>query len=460
MLSAQAPFEGVRVSPRSVVHGSARGGPASPSIATSQSTPTSAPRSAAVAGTASAPTERQGGTRERFFGALRRYPTFRRLWLGVLFASTGQWMQQISLGWLALIMTDSPSFVGWVTFASGMPFLVVAPLGGALIDRTDRRRLLLICQAIAAMLAVVTAVDVIGGWVQPWHLLGIAFANGSLLALLSPTQQSLLPALVARHDLTNAIGLMSAGQNMTRVAGPSLAGVVIGLTGVGPAFLLQAIALICAFVMILGITLPPRPARTGGPGGIFDGIRLIMQRADLRAIFLLACIPTFFVFPYISFLSVFARDILQIGAWGLGVLMAASAVGAVIGSLLVAGQRRTEGTGATILTLVVVYGGVVIAIAASRTVVLSLCLLLVAGLIGSSFMSMSNVLLQHRISDNIRGRVMGAYLLTFGLMPLGALPMGMVADRMGAPFAVTAGAIASSLLAAWLGVTSPILRKL
>lgn len=445
---------------RSVVHGSANAGSAPASPSANQPSPTvdqPGPSGGVPIQASIAQRERRD---ERFFGALRRYPTFRRLWLGVLCASCGQWMQQISLGWLALIMTDSPSFVGWVTFTSGMPFLVVAPLGGALIDRTDRRRLLLICQSIAATLAIVVAVDVIAGWVQPWHLLCIAFANGSLLALLSPTQQSLLPTLVARHDLTNAIGLMSAGQNMTRVAGPSLAGVVIGLVGVGPAFLLQSVALVCAFLLVLGITLPPRPVRTGGPGGVFDGVRLIMQRADLRAIFLLACVPTLFVFPYISFLPVFARDILHIGAWGLGVLMAASAVGAVIGSLIVAGQRRTEGTGRIIFTLVVGYGVVVIAVAASRTLLLTLPLLLIAGLMGSSFMSMSNVLLQHRISDEIRGRVMGAYLLTFGLMPLGALPMGMVADRMGAPFAVTAGAIVSSLLAAWLGFTSPVLRKL
>lgn len=395
----------------------------------------------------------------QLFAALARYPTFRRLWFGALAASIGQWMQQVALGWLALTLTDSPSFVGIVAFTAGIPFLLIAPPGGALIDRVDRRRLMLTCQALAALLAGAVAAVVISGRAESWHLLVAAFANGSLQALLTPTQQSLVPGLVARADLTNAVGLMSAGQNMTRVAGPSLAGVMIGWAGVGPAFLLQAAALAVAFALVSTIAVPARSAPAVAPR-IFDGVLLIGRRADLRALFLLTSIPAFFVFPYVSFLNVFARDILGIGAEGLGLLMAASGSGAVAGSLLVAGRRRTEGTGAALLQMTVLYGGVIVAIALSRWLVLSLPLLFVAGLLGSSFMSGANALLQHRISDEIRGRVMGVYLLTWGLMPLGALPMGLLADAVGAPTAVAAGAVVSSALAAWLGLASPILRRL
>lgn len=401
-----------------------------------------------------------GGTRDRFFGALARYPTFRRLWFGALGASIGQWMQQVSLGWLALTLTDAPAFVGWVTFAAGLPFLVVAPAGGVLIDRLDRRRLLLVCQVLAALLAIAVAGVVVAGAVRPWHLPLIAFANGSLQALLGPTQQSLVPGLVARADLTNAIGLMSAGQNVTRIAGPSLAGVIIGWAGVGPAFLLQAVALAGAFALVRGIELPPRVALAAGPRGVFAGIRLIFARPDLRGLFLLACVPTFFVFPYVHFLSVFARDVLRIGAGGLGLLMAASGTGAVIGSLLVAGRRRSSGGGRFLIAATVAYGVVVVAIALSRSVYLSLPLLVGAGFLGSGFMSTGNVLLQHRIADDVRGRVMGAYLLTFGLMPLGALPMGLAAARFGTPTAVVAGALLSSALATWVAITSRELRAL
>ena len=396
----------------------------------------------------------------RFLGAVARHPVFRSLWLGALASSVGQWMQQVALGWLAIVMTNSPGFVGIVTFSAGLPFLVVAPFGGALIDRIDRRRLMLTCQVLAFALATVLAFDVMSGFVQPWHLPIAAFLNGSLLALLIPTQQSLVPSLVPREDLTNAIGLMSAGQNMTRVVGPSIAGIVIGTVGVGPTFLVQAIAVAVSFILVLAIVLPPRARRTVGGRGIFDGIRLVASRPDLRALFLLASIPTLFVFPYIGFLNVFARDILRIGAEGLGLLMAVSGCGAVTGSLLVASATKSEGSGRLLVGMTVLYGLPIVGVALSRTLWITLPLLFVAGMLGAAFMSGNNVLVQHRVTDDVRGRVMGAYMLTWGLMPLGSLPMGMVADRIGTPVAVAAGAVISSLLAGILGLTSSAIRDI
>jgi MFS family permease len=398
-------------------------------------------------------------SRSRFLGAIARHEVFRRLWLSSVSSSIGQWMQSVALGWLAIEMTNSPAFVGIVTFAAGIPFMVVAPLGGALIDRLDRRRLMLICQVLAFLVAIVLAIDVIGGFVQPWHLPLAAFLNGSLQALLSPTQQSLVPALVPRADLTNAIGLMSAGMNLSRVAGPSVAGVVIAAVGIGETFLIQAAAIAVSFVLVLGIVLPPRPPRAAGGQGVFDGIALIARRPDLRGLFILAGIPTLLVFPYIGFLNVFARDILMIGAEGLGLLMAVSGGGAVVGSLLVASKGRADGVGKLLLGMTIVYGIVIVGVALSRSLWTTLPLIFLGGLLGSATMSGNNAVIQHRVSDDIRGRVMGAYMLTWGLMPLGALPMGLLAARIGTPAAVAAGAILSSLCAALLGYFSPALRE-
>lgn len=398
--------------------------------------------------------------RARFWDSLTAYPVFRLLWLAALAASTGQWMQQIALGWLAIVITNSPGFVGIVTFAAGVPFIVVAPLGGALIDRVDRRKLMLICQALAAALAVVLAVDIMGGFVQPWHLPVAAFLNGSLQALLSPTQQSLVPSLVPRSGLTNALGLMSAGQNMTRVVGPSIAGMVIGVVGIGQTFIVQAAAIAISFALVTRVVLPPRPAGTAGSRGVFDGVRLMFSRPDLRGLFLMAAIPMFFVFPYISFLNVFARDIFHIGAEGLGILMAITGCGAVIGSLLVASRQSTQGAGKILILVAVAYGLVVMVVAFSTYLWLSLPLMFLGSLLGSAFMGANNVLLQHRVTDEIRGRVMGAYMLNWGLMPLGALPMGMAADRFGVQAAVAAGAIISTVGTVILALTSPAVREI
>ena len=401
------------------------------------------------------------GRGARLAGSLARYPNFRRLWLGVIAASLGQWMQAVALGWLALTLTNSPGFVGLVGLMAGLPFLVISLPGGVLIDRFDRKRVMLGCQALAALLSLIVASVVIAGWIAPWHLLVAAFANGSLQAILTPAQQALVPAMVERRDLTNAVGLMSAGQNMTRVVGPSIAGGAIAVAGVGPALLLQGVALAVAFALVITVAMPARAASSSAGGrAVFDGIRLIWNRPDLRGLFLLACVPTFFVFPYIQFLSVFARDILDIGAAGLGLLLAASGSGAVVGSLWIATRRRTTGAGPFIIRLTVLYGVLVLGIALSRTLWVTLPLLVGAGILGASFMSTNNALMQHRITDDVRGRVMGAYLLTFGLMPLGAMPMGLIADRFGASVAVASGAIVSSLLVAALGATARDLRRL
>jgi predicted MFS family arabinose efflux permease len=215
-----------------------------------------------------------------------------------------------------------------------------------------------------------------------------------------------------------------------------------------------------SFILVLAIVLPPRARRTVGGRGIFDGIRLVASRPDLRALFLLASIPTLFVFPYIGFLNVFARDILRIGAEGLGLLMAVSGCGAVTGSLLVASAAKSEGSGRLLVGMTVLYGLPIVGVALSRTLWITLPLLFIAGMLGAAFMSGNNVLVQHRVTDDVRGRVMGAYMLTWGLMPLGSLPMGMVADRIGTPVAVATGAVISSVLAGILGLTSSAIRDI
>lgn len=392
----------------------------------------------------------------RTFAAVGAYPAFRRLWLAALAASLGQWMQSTALGWIALDLTNSKSFVGLVVFTSGLPFLLISVPAGALIDRFDRRRVLMSCQAAAAILATVVAVDVVGGTVRPWHLLIFGFLNGSLQAMLNPSQQSLVPRLVERKDLFNAIGLMSAGSNMTRVFGPSLAGAIIGFVGSGEAFLVQAAAMLIAFAL-LATTRFPAGSMTGTAMSIrsaLHGLRLVVSRDDLRGLFLLASLPTFFVFPYISFLSVYARDILKIGPQGLGLLMASSGVGAVVGSLLVAAQSAGGTKGRTLIVRTIAYCVVIAVFALSTRLWLSLPVLVAAGLLGANFMSANNAMIQQRVDDAVRGRVTGTYMLTWGLMPLGALPMGILADHIGIRAATFSGAVSCIVLTAALTARS------
>jgi predicted MFS family arabinose efflux permease len=255
---------------------------------------------------------------------------------------------------------------------------------------------------------------------------------------------------------------MSAGSNMTRVFGPSLAGAIIGFIGTGEAFLLQAVALVIAFGLILTTRLPSTKgmARTAGMRGVLDGLRLIASRPDLRGLFLLVSIPAFFVFPYISFMSVYAKDVLEIGPAGLGLLMASSGSGAVIGGLMVASAGQRTGGGKRLVSWTIAYGLTISAFAASSVVWLSVPILVLAGLLGAYFMSANNAMLQHRIGDDVRGRVMGTYMLTWGLMPIGALPMGIAADRIGIQASTIGGAVIVIALTLLLAIRNPVLIDL
>ena len=400
-----------------------------------------------------------GGT----FSALKRYPAYRSLWSGSVLAQIAQWMQSVALGWIALELSDSAFFVGIVSFVAGIPFLVVGLPAGMLIDRFDRRNVLMICQAIAAAVAIVLAIDISMDWVQEWHLLVAAFLNGSMLAIMTPAQQAITPSLVARRDLTNAIALTSAGLNLSRIFGPSLAGVIIAAAGVGPAFAFQAVALMAAFVMIFRADFPRQEQRSRvvGAGAVLEGLRYVRQRTDLTVLFLLAFIPNFFAFPYIQFLNVFAVDDLHAGAGALGIMMATSGTGALTGSLVVARGRLRWKLGPMLFGFTIIYASGIILLSMMRSIPFTIPFLFMGGFLGSLFMSQNNAAVQHRISDEVRGRVLGAYVLNQGLLPLGALPMGMVASAFGVPIAMALGASLTIIAIVLLGVvTNPMWREL
>ncbi|MDI3341255.1 MAG: MFS transporter [Sphaerobacter sp.] len=393
---------------------------------------------------------------------LTRYRAYRLLWATTVLTQAAQWMMQIALGWLMLDVTNSAGWVGLIGVASGVPFLLVSIPSGVLIDRFDRRLTLLASQAGGAAVGVGLALVVVWGVVAPWHLLAAAFLNGAMLAANSAARQTLVPALVERAHLQSAIALMSAGQNATRIVGPSLAGVLIAAGGAGGAFLAQAGCLLLALASTA--LLPPAPAATSEVlalrRNLIDGLAYIARSAVLSGLMLLAIIPTVLVFPYVQFLPVYARDILAVGADGLGLLYTGSGVGAVIGSLAVASLASLRRRGLFMLVGLVVYGALVTSFAYSTWVPLSVGLLALTSGLGSACMAMNNTLLLMHVTEEVRGRVMGVYTLTWGLSSLGALPMGFLGDHVSVPLAIAAGALTSSLLTAALAVRSRTLRAL
>ncbi len=369
------------------------------------------------------------------------YPAFRLLLLGTLATNSAFWMYQIAVGWLALQMTDSPLFVGLAGFAGGIPLLVLSLPAGVAIDRFDRRRVLLAAQwgvmAAAGLFALLVGTGLIG----PRSLLLLAAAYGTAMSFVFPTRTTMVTSLVERDDLSNAVALNAAGQNATRVVGPSLAGILIALIGVSGTFAVAAVMQTVAIFSTL--RLPPSASRRtarGAPGGLglTLGLRIVARDPYLVALMLMALASNVLVMPYLNLMPVFARDELGIGSSGLGLLMASTGLGTVAGALSVARSGRlATRQGAQVVTAAA-FAALVLAFALTPVVPVAAALLFAAGWMSAAFLALNQTALQLRVDDAVRGRVFSIYLLTWGMLPLGQLSLGLTADRIGAPLA-TAG---------------------
>jgi MFS family permease len=376
--------------------------------------------------------------------SVNRYPTFRLLLIGTLGTNTAFWMYQVAVGWLALEMTDSPFFVGLSGFVSGIPMLLISLPAGVLIDRYDCRIVLLIAQAGVMAVAAVFALLVGINLMHPWTMLILVAAYGSAMSFVFPSRTTIVPALVERADLTNAIALNAATQNLTRVIGPSLAGVLIALIGVGGTFAVAAVLQIGALATTWRL-----PRSTGNrAAGRFDwaslsvGFRIVLADRFLMMLILMALAPTVLVMPYINLMPVFARDELGLGSTGLGVLLGAVGLGSVAGALAIAHSERLRDWSHAQLVTATAFGAVVLAFALTPSVHLALPLLFVAGWTSAAYLALNQTVLQLHVDDAVRGRVISVYMLTWGMLPVGQLLVGTLADATGTPVAV---AIASAL---------------
>lgn len=383
------------------------------------------------------------------------YPAFRLLLLGTLATNSAFWMYQVAVGWLALQMTDSPFFVGLAGFVGGIPLLLCSLPVGVIIDRYDRRSILLVAQVGVMVVSGVFALLVGIDRLAPWSLLVLVALYGTVMSFIFPTRTALVPSLVRREDLANGVALNSASQNATRVVGPSLAGVLIALLGVAQTFAIAAA--LQALALMATSRLPAITAETtvrGGTGwdGMTLGLRIVARTPYLIALITLALVPTVLVMPYINLMPVFARDEYALGSFGLGVLLASTGLGTVAGSLSVAHSARLRRwPGAQVATACAFAIGVLL-FAVTPNVVVAVLLLFVAGWMSAAFLALNQTALQLSVDDSVRGRVLSIYLLTWGMLPLGQLAVGGLANLVGTPLALAwacLGALVGIAVIAW-----------
>jgi MFS family permease len=394
--------------------------------------------------------------------SMRDYPSFRLLFGSTLATNSGFWMWNVAIGWLALILTDSPFFVGLTGFTAGIPTLLFGPFGGVLIDKLPRKFILILAQTIISITAISVSVLLFFDALQPWMLLVGAFANGMCMSLVFPTRSAMVANLIPKQHLPNAIALNSAGLNATRVIGPALAGPSIAILGVEGTFALCAGLQVSSF--LFSLRLPWHPASDSGRGtgvvkSISLGFQTVWHSEKLLGLFSLAAIPTLCLMPHVHLMPVFARDELMIGSTGLGILMAVSGVGAVVSSLFVAASRNLQTRPVVLLIGSSAFATVLILFSFTPYAILAGLFLLIGGFASAIFLAVNNTLVQLEVDDQVRGRVLGIYGLTWGLMPVGTLPAGAIADAWGAPAAMITLATTALILITLVAIRFPSLRR-
>ena len=391
----------------------------------------------------------------RMLHSLQSYPTFRLLMLGTLATNSAFWMYQVAVGWLALQLLDSPLFVGMTGFAGGIPLLLLSLPAGMIIDRFDRRLVLLASQCAVMVLAGVFALMIGTGAIAPWSTLVLAFAYGSVMSFIFPTRTTIVTSLVAREDMVNAVALNAAVQNATRVTGPALAGILIAVIGLAGTFVVAALLQVLALVATW--RLPARGTASAARGalrwgGLGVGVRLVARDPYLVRLIMLSLATNVLVMPYINLMPVFAQDVMGIGSSGLGMLLASTGLGTVVGALWVAHSRRlAEGTRAQTVTAVG-FALLVLMFALTPRAPLAAAILFAAGIVSAAFLALTQTSLQMRVDDEVRGRVLSVYLLTWGMLPLGQLAVGALADITGPPAAMAAACVLALVciaLVAW-----------
>ncbi|HRA30400.1 MAG TPA: MFS transporter [Thermomicrobiales bacterium] len=410
----------------------------------------------------SAPADERATEPAGMFQSISAYPGFRLLFLGTMATNSAFWMYQIAIGWLALDLTNSPLFVGLTGFAGGIPLLLFALPSGVIIDRVDRRSVLMAAQVGIMIVATAFAVMIATGIANRWSILVLAFLYGTVMSFVFPTRNAIVPNLVDRRDLVNAVALNAAGQNSTRVVGPSLAGVLIGIIGVSGTFGVAAAMQILALVWTAKL---PKMASdvaartTSLRRNLAEGIRAVTQDDFLKGLILLATIVTVLIMPYINLMPVFARDEMGLGATGLGILMACTGLGSVVGALAVARWRRLGFLPGIQIWSAAAFAGLVLVFSLTSSLLPAAALLFVAGVVSAVYMAINQTVLQLRVDDAVRGRVLSIYLLTWGMLPLGQLPLGAIADRVGAPIATAGACVAAVVLIGFVTLRYPSLRN-
>ena len=370
------------------------------------------------------------------FRALK-HRNFQLFLIGQLISLIGTWMQNTAQQWLVYRLTGSAALLGVFAFASQFPMLCLAWMGGYVGDRYNRHRGVITTQTISMVLAFLLALLTLTHVIKTWHLIVIAFLVGIVNAFDVPIRQAFFVHMVGKDDLPNAIALNSSIFNGARVIGPAVAGFAIALVGEGWCFFINGLSFVAVLVALQMMSIEPtdlRGAKENPVRSFVEGFRFAMNDRPIRSALFLLSLLSFFGLQYSVFLPIYASDILHGGARTLGVLMSAAGVGAVLGALHFAARTEYKGLARWIAATCTVCAMGLVVFSFATTFRLCAAVLFVVGFAATSQMAATNTIIQQRVPDALRSRLMAVYATLFmGVMPIGALLAGGIAKHIGAP---------------------------
>ena len=392
------------------------------------------------------------------------YFDFRWLWVSALTSYLGMNMQWITRSWLVLkLADDSPLALASVIVTFALPMTVFSPIGGALADRVSRKRLMLYTQAGNAVLTLVVGLLDLTGVIELWHVLLSGLINGSLMAFNMPSRQATVSDIIPNNKLMNGMSLMSSSMNATRIIGPALAGVLIIFVGTSGVFFLISGIYVLAVLTVLPITVGSEGQKRSGKsmyGDILEGLSYARRSSPLLGLIIMAFIPILFGMSLYALMPAWARETLDVQSDNLGGLYAVMGIGALIGSLGLASIPRFNRRGLLLISSCAVWGVVLAVVAKMGSYNVVMPMLLFLGLVSSMFMSLNMTLVQTYTSPEMRGRMMSIVMMTFGAMPLSALPLGALAERIGSGNALFASGIMLAVFSVGFAIVYPAFLKI
>ena len=372
------------------------------------------------------------------------YPEFRLMWLGACTSSIGTWMQNLAQSWLVYQLTKSAWYLGLDVFLGQIPIFLFSIIGGVVADRKDRRKVLVVSQLVQMFCAITLATLAWLGVVQVWHIFALSFTVGTAQAFGGPAYQALVPSLVKREDLQNAIALNSIQFNVARVIGPTIGGITLAQFGAVWCFGINALSFLAVIFTLMRVA--PRPPAMTHKEPVLEsmkvGLRFVRDNAAMGGLVALAFLMTLLGVPLLTFLPVVAERVFHLGKEAYSEMLVVSGVGSVLGGIFVAATGHIQRKGLLALASLGILGALIFGFGIASNFYVSLVMLFFAGAALIACFGLVSSLVQNLVEDSMRGRVMSVYNVAFrGGMPFGAFAAGKAIESFGAPQVLAANGI-------------------